>query len=418
MELRVLGGAREVGRSAFLLKTRRTSILMDYGALTRQEPAFPMHVSPRDVDAIFLTHAHLDHSGGIPIFYISKGPELYATPLTLDTTELLIKDFIHLSGFYLPFDYIDLESMMRRATRIENGDEVEVGDVTVKFIDAGHIPGSSMFLVEANGKRILYTGDVNSTDTALLKGARPKIGELDLLITESTYALEDHPDRKKTEKELVSFLKEIVEGGGTALVPAFAVGRAQEVACILKKHRFPYKVYMDGMALKANEIMIRYKDQLRDPKLFLRAMRDTEPVRSWGMRRRIVKEPCVIIAPAGMLSGGTAVFYNSEVAKNPKNGVAIVAYQVQGTPGRALLEERVAIIGGRPRKVKARVGRFDLSSHSGRSQLLELIRGVKGNPKVLTVHGEEGNCVNFAKDIKETFGFDAHAPTAGEVVKL
>ncbi|MCD6511069.1 MAG: MBL fold metallo-hydrolase, partial [Thaumarchaeota archaeon] len=199
MELRVLGGAREVGRSAFLLKTRRTSILMDYGALTRQEPAFPMHVSPRDVDAIFLTHAHLDHSGGIPIFYISKGPELYATPLTLDTTELLIKDFIHLSGFYLPFDYIDLESMMRRATRIENGDEVEVGDVTVKFIDAGHIPGSSMFLVEANGKRILYTGDVNSTDTALLKGARPKIGELDLLITESTYALEDHPDRKKTE---------------------------------------------------------------------------------------------------------------------------------------------------------------------------------------------------------------------------
>lgn len=418
MELKVLGGAREVGRSAFLLKSRRASILLDYGAETRQEPAFPMHVSPKDVDALFLTHAHLDHSGGMPLFYIRRGPELYSTPLTMEITELLIKDFIHLSGFYLPFDYIDLENMLRRATGVKNGGEVVIGDMTVKFVDAGHIPGSSMFLIEADGKRILYTGDVNSTDTALLKGTRPEIGELDLLVTESTYALEEHPDREETEKALVSFLREIVEGGGTVLVPAFSVGRAQEVACILKKHHFPHKVYMDGMALKANEILLRHKDYLRDPKLFVSAMRDVESVRSWSMRRKIVKERCVIIAPAGMLSGGTAVFYNSEVSKNPRNGVVIVAYQVPGTPGRALLEERVAIIGGRPRKVKARVGRFDLSSHSGRSQLLELVKRVKGNPKVLTIHGEEKNCIGFAKDIREIFGFDAHAPVAGETVRI
>ncbi len=418
MEVRVLGSAREVGRSAILLKGSSANILLDFGVLMQREIGFPAHVQPKDIDAIILSHAHLDHSGAIPLFYLSDGPKVYATDLTLELSRLLVEDLLRVSGFFLPFEYLDLMEMARKTVTQKPKDRVKIAEFEATFHDAGHIPGSTSLLLEGEGRRILYTGDINDEDTQLLKGADYDIGELDLLITESTYAIEDHPPRAEVEKEFVEYAKEVIERGGTLFVPAFSVGRAQEIACVLSAHNFNYPIFMDGMALKTNEILFRYPEYLRDPKAFRKAINNLEVVTTWKERKSIVKTPSVIISPAGMLVGGAAIFYNQQVAQREKNAIAIVAYQVQGTPGRTLLEKGLALVNGKPTKVKAEVRRFDFSSHSGRSGLMKIMGKVKGDPKVLMVHGEEEACVSYAKTVGERFGFQAYAPRSGESYQI
>ncbi len=412
MEVSVLGAAQQVGRSAFLVKGEKTRVLLDFGVLVGREPAFPIHVKPKDVDGIVLTHSHLDHSGATPLFFLGEGVEMHSTTLTLELSRLLIEDFIQLSGFYLPFEYLDLMNMMKRAQGFKNGDESQMGEFTVKFLDAGHIPGSSIVRLDNGKKSVLYTGDFKIDETNLQGGADTDWDETDIIITESTYATADHPPREKVEDEFVAFLKEIVEQGGTALVPAFAVGRAQEMACVLRKKNFPYPVAMDGMALKTNDVLMRHQEFLKDPDLFKKSIGSVDMMTSWSQRRRVVKQPGVIIAPAGMLVGGSAVFYNNEIARGPKNAICIVSFQVPGTPGRTLLEKGITLINGKPRKVKSEVRRFDFSSHSGRSSLIDLFKKIKGSPKVLTVHGEAESCIKFSEDLKQ-LGLESYAPEAG-----
>jgi len=419
MRIKFLGGTRQVGKSGVLIKGERTSLLLDYGVmLSREEPGFPIHVQPREVDATILTHAHLDHSGALPMLYISGGIPLITTDLTYELTELLIEDFIGLSGFYLPYEYIDMLNMRRYLRKVSFNEPIELKDSIIEFSEGGHLPGAGCVKINLDGKTILYTGDVNARKTALLRGAKVDFGEVDIVITESTYALQEHPNREKVEKSFVEYAREIVEGGGTLLVPAFAVGRAQEIAIVLYKEGFEHDVYMDGMALDTNEILLRYGEYVRDINILAKALNWVKKVKGWKDRKRIVKEPCVIISPAGMLVGGAAAFYNERVSKDSKNGISFVSYQVKGTPGRQILEEKVALINGRPKKVNADIRHFNFSSHSGRSELFDMIKRIKGNPKVFTMHGEEENCVQFAKDLKEKFGLEAVAPKIGGVYEL
>ena len=139
---------------------------------------------------------------------------------------------------------------------------------------------------------------------------------------------------------------------------------------------------------------------------------------NWNQRRRIVETPSVIIAPAGMLSGGSSVFYNKMVTSKTKNGVALVSFQAPGTPGRTLMEKKVVIVNGKPRKIKSEVRKFDFSSHSGKKELFEMFSKIGGEPKVLTIHGDSESCVTFAEDLKEKFGFDVAAPKAGETFEV
>ena len=414
MEITVLGAAREVGRSAFLVSGKETKVLLDYGAMTLREPAFPMHVQPKDVDGIILSHAHLDHCGATPVFYLRDGMNLYTTALSAEIAQLLIEDFLKISGFYLPFEFIDLLSMMKKVKHVSYREDFKVAEFTARFLEAGHIPGGASVMLENDGRRLMYTGDINANDTTLIRGAQLDFGEVDAVITESTYALTDHPKREAVEAEFIQFAHEVVERGGTLLVPAFSVGRAQEIACVLRAHGFPHPVAMDGMALKTNEILFRYLEYLKDPKLFRDAIENLEIISGWSQRKKVVKTPSVIISPAGMLVGGAAIFYNSEVAKNTRNAISLVSYQAQGTPGRTLLDRGLALVNGKPKKVKAEIRRFDFSSHSGRKELFEMFKHIKGNPKVLAIHGEEESCLKFAQEIREKFGFDTVAPTAGE----
>lgn len=406
-----------MGKSAILVKGKKHQILMDYGAQTTKEPSFPMHVQPRDVHSILLTHAHLDHSGGVPLFFLREGVKLVTTGLTLELSTLLLQDFIKLSGFYLPFEYIDLLTMQKNTERIGiNESRVIAGEFNARFPSSGHIPGGTTIVVENDGRKVMYTGDINLTDCQLLKGADTDFGELDAVITESTYSQVDHEPREKIESDFVLFANEVVERGGVLLVPAFSVGRAQEVACLLRAKNFRHPVAMDGMALKTNEILFRYQEYLRDPDLFRKTMENIDVVSGWSQRKKLVKKPGVIISPAGMLMGGSSVFYNQEISQDERNGISIVAFQVPGSPGRTLLDRGLTMIGGKMVPVKAEVRRFDFSGHSGRSDLFEMLSRIKGNPRVYAIHGDGDSCDVFAREITEKFGFEASAPKIGDKV--
>ena len=223
MQIRFLGGAREVGRIGISVKSKKTQVLLDYGVMIGREPGFPMHVPPKEVDALILSHSHLDHSGALPIFYIQGKMPLYTNKLNLDLTQLLIKDFIHLSGYYLPFEYLELKTMMQSNKHLDFGVKEKVGDMRLQLLNAGHTPGSASVLLEVKGKRLLYTGDFNTTDSQLLSGAAMDYGDLDVVITESTYANADHTDRLELEKRFVDSVTEVVEMGGTVLVPALGL---------------------------------------------------------------------------------------------------------------------------------------------------------------------------------------------------
>jgi putative mRNA 3-end processing factor len=414
VQLGFLGGTHEVGRIAITVKTEKTQVVLDYGAMLDREPGFPMHIPPKEIDAIILSHSHLDHSGAIPIFYIQGTKPLYTNNISTEMNQLLIADFIHLSSYYLPFEFLELKTMTKCSKNVEYNSQQQVGDIAFQLKNAGHIPGSAQTLIETQGKRILYTGDFNTIDTMLLEGAKMSYGDLDAVIIESTYANEDHTERKELEKRFFDACTEIVEKGGTVLVPAFGVGRSQELACVLAARHFEYPITIDGMAREVSRIMLNYWQFLRDPKSIGEALRSTLWVEGWRDRRKAIRSPGVIISPAGMLKGGPAMFYTSKVGKRSNNAIFLVSYQIPGTPGKELLEKGICNIDGKMRKVKARVEHFDFSSHCGASELREALKGLGGKPKVYVVHGAEGNCERLAKWASSELGLEAVAPQAGD----
>ena len=420
MKVSVLGAAKEVGRSAFLVNVNSTSILMDYGVLLKREPVFPMHVRPKEVDAVVITHAHLDHSGFVPSLFLSDSASVQAlgTPPTFDLSQLLMEDMIKISGFYLPFEYIDIMTMMKHSKNLQYKESYMVNDVKVTLHESGHVLGGASVILEHNGKRIFYTGDINTRGSKLLRPADLDFGDIDLMIIESTYSQTEQVPREQAEKELLEFCYDVIDRGGTLFIPAFSVERSQEIACVLKSYNFRHKVVMDGMALKANQIMLKHPTFLKDAEMFKRAINEAEWISGWNRRKSVVKEPCVIISPAGMLVGGSAVFYLQEIAKNDKNGIALVSYQGEGTPGRTLLDRRMVSYDGRERKCLADVKRFEFSGHNSRSELFEILEHIKGNPKVLTVHGDGPSCTRFAEEINLKYGFESKAPDTGEFIEI
>jgi len=382
------------------------------------EVGFPVHISPKDIDAVFLSHAHLDHTGSTPIFYIRGKIPTYGVEPTFEQTELLIKDFIHLTGYYLPFEFLDLESMMAHCIDLPYRKQIAAGNANVSLLNAGHIPGSSQVLIESEGKRLLYTGDFNTSQTQLLVGAEQDYEDLDAVVIESTYAEDDHPDRKKMEEEFVQRASEIVENRGTALVPAFGVGRSQEILCVLEAYHFDHPIFVDGMALKANRILAEHPDSLRDPDLFSRAIRRAQWIDKWQDRRKAARTPSIIVSPAGMLKGGAAIFYMESIATNNRNAIFLVSFQIPGTPGRILQERRQFMLHGRMKKVDAYVEKFDFSSHCGKNELRQTLSRIGGKAKIFVVHGAEGNCGKLADWASKEIGLNAEAPRTGQVVEI
>ena len=421
MKVNVLGASHEVGRSGFLVNCDGTSFLLDYGVMFGKRgspPQYPLHVKPRDVDSVIITHAHLDHSGNVPSLFVSGSTNVYATPPTFDLSQLLIEDMLKIEKGFHQFDIPEVNNMMRNAKEIGYKQKISRGNASFELRESGHVLGGGTVLVESDNKRLFYTGDINPKGSRMLREADLDIGEIDLLITESTYSQTEQMPRKKSEDGLIEFANEVMDRKGILFIPSFSVERSQEIACVLKNAKFKHKIVMDGMALKVNEIMLRYPEYLRDAKLFADSIHGTVAIRNQHERKRALDEPCVVISPAGMLVGGNAVYYLQELAFDNKNGIALVSYQGEGTPGRKLLETGKVSTRGHDMKVAAEVKQFEFSGHGDRNDLLEFVKNIKGNPKVLTVHGDSDSCIKFAEEIKEKFGLDAHSAESNETIEI
>jgi putative mRNA 3-end processing factor len=412
MQLTALGAMDEVGRSAFLVDTGVEKIVMDYGTKVRTAPPqFPIPVKGRP-DAILLSHAHLDHSGGLPIFYANDhSVPIFGIEVTKEISELLLRDSIKISteeGIHLPFDSGDLSETLKNFIPINYRKSFKLKKTEITAFDAGHIPGSVMFLLEFGGKKLLYTGDYNSADTRLLKGCDEKIPEVDYLVTESTYADREHLNRKGQEKELNEVVNDTIRAGGVCIVSGFAVGRLQEIVLVLNKLDINYPIYMDGMAKNATTIINKWKKLLKNPDELDTALSKVQYVNSDNMRKKIVKKPCVILTTSGMLTGGAVVQYIKRLYDDRKSSLLLTGYQLEDTPGKILLQTGRYITKGMELELKMFIKRFDFSAHVGKTGLYDFIK--KLNPeKIFCVHGDHTD--EFADQLKEK-GFDAVAPVA------
>jgi len=421
LKVKVLGASHEVGRSGFIVSCDGTNFLLDYGIMFGKRgapPQYPLHVKPKDVDSVIITHAHLDHSGNVPSLFVSRNTDVFATPPTFDLSQLLIEDMLKIEKGFHQFDLPEINNMMRNAKEIGYKQKISRSNASFELRESGHVLGGSTVIVESENKRLFYTGDINPRGSRMLRKADLDIGEIDLLITESTYSQIEQMPRKETEEGLIEFANEVVDRKGVLFIPSFSVERSQEIACVLKNAKFKHKIIMDGMALKVNEIMFRYPEYLKDPKLFADSINSIIPIRNQHERKKALEEPCVVISPAGMLVGGNAVYYLQQLAFDNKNGVALVSYQGDGTPGKKLQETGKVSTRGHDMKISAEVKQFEFSGHGDRNDLFDLIKNIKGNPKVLTVHGDNESCVKFAEEITEKFDLEAHSPQANEVVEV
>jgi putative mRNA 3-end processing factor len=421
LNVKILGAAREVGRSGFLVNCDGANFLLDYGVMFGRRgtpPKYPSHVKPKEIDGVIITHAHLDHSGYVPSLFASGHSRVYATPPTLELSTLLIEDMLKIEKNYHPFDVPEVYNMLRNSKEIGFREKIQKGNASFELRSSGHVLGGGTVLVESDKKRLFYTGDINPNGSRMLSKADLDIGEIDMIITESTYSQTEQMPRKQSEEGLIDFANEVMDRKGILFVPAFSVERSQEIACVFRSYNFKHKIIMDGMALKVNEIMFRNLDYLRDPKVFADAINHSVAIKNERERKNALNEPCVVISPAGMLVGGNAVYYLQHLAFDKKNGIALVSYQGEGTPGRKLLETGKVSSRGHDMKVEAEVKQFEFSGHGDRNDLFDMIKNLKGNPKVLTVHGDEESCTKFAEEIHEKFGFEAHCPQLNEIISV
>ena len=422
MEIKVLGAAGEVGRSAFQVNCDGTNFLLDYGVMFGKPrgapPTYPLHVKPRDIDSVIITHAHLDHSGCVPSLFVSGNCNVYATAPTFDLSQLLIKDMIKIEKNSHSFGSPEIENMMQKSKIIGFKEKIKRGNASFELRSSGHVVGGSTVIVESNNKKLFYTGDINLRGSRLLPPADLDIGEMDMVITESTYSQENQMPRKDSEKGLIDFANEVMDRKGTLFIPSFSVERSQEVASVLISSGFKHKIIMDGMALKVNEVLLRYPEYLRNPDIFKDVMDRVVAVNDHKERKRALTEPCVVISPAGMLVGGNAVYYLQQLAFDDKNGIALVSYQGEGTPGKKLLDTGKVETRGKDINVSAEVKQFQFSGHADRDSLFDMIKNLKGNPKIMTVHGDDESCTRFAEEIHERFGFDAHAAKLDEKITI
>lgn len=417
VSIKILGAGREVGRSAVLLEGGSGALLMDYGVNfdEKDQPVFPEHVRPKSLSAVILTHSHLDHVGASPMLYVSHRPPLFATPLTLDVTKILLYDMIKISGNALPYDEAVVNDMLVTATSIKYRETMSVDGISFTLLPAGHIPGSASVLAEIDGKRVLYTGDLNVVETKLMRPAELDGAEAETVIIESTYGATNHPPREATERRFYESLREVVEAGGVVLIPSFSVSRGQEILSVIAENDPPWSVWIDGMIREVSSIYLKYRDYLRLHALLEKAMREYSIVRSHQDRKAAAREPGVIVASSGMLKGGPSLHYLKKIAENPKNGLFFVSFQGRGTPGREILETGFALSN---LPIRARVEWFDFSSHIDQRGILRVLRGIKGLERVVLVHGAPKAQEVLAAKIKEEIGVEVLSPAVGETISL
>jgi hypothetical protein len=450
-----LGGSRQVGRSAILVKTRESQILLDCGinpGSRRPIQSYPrLDVEEFDItslDAVVITHAHLDHCGFLPYLYKYgySGP-VYCSEPTGSVMTLLQSDYIDVTrkeGNVPPYTTDDISETILHTIPLDYGDVTDVSpDVRLTLHNAGHILGSSLVHLHI-GKglhNIVYTGDFKYGPTALLQPASTYFPRVETLIMEATYGSPDNvsPSRDETDAEFVGIANHILKGG-KVLIPVPAVGRAQEILMVINKYMqsgdlLEVPVYIEGMISEATGIHTAYpgylSHEIRD-QILKQGVNPFESdyftvVRQHDSRDEIVEGgPCIIMATAGMMEGGPVLDYFKRLAPYDENGLIFVSYQVTGTMGQRV-QSGMGSAQLYNREGKMEVINIDMSTHtvhgfsghSDRRQLVNYVRRLRPQPKkVFVVHGEESKCEHLARTVSRMRRVRGNAPRLLDTLRL
>ena len=435
IRITTLGGALEVGRSCYLLSTPESKIMIDCGVnVSSDENMSPYLYIPEvnnfgDLDAVVLTHAHMDHQGLVPLLYKYgyDGP-VYCTPPTRDLTILLQLDYLDVTAKEnkkIPYDPTMISKELLHMIPLDYEEVTDIApDIKLTFHNAGHILGSAIshFHIGDGLHNIVFTGDYKYEKTRLFDPAINKFPRVETVITEATYGNDNgyQPMLKDAEKKLQSIIKKTIKRNGIVLIPAFAVGRSQEVMIVLeesiRKGIIPnVPVYLDGMIWEATAIHAMHPEYLNSElkkQIFQKGQNpflseSFKPVDSKEIREKIIEEanPCVIIATSGMMNGGPIMNYFYNFANDEKNTLIFVGYQADGTIGRRIQKgwKEIAVRFNDSIKINMEIQTVDgFSGHSDIRQLSDYIKKMQPKPEyVYTIHGDEKSCKEFSESIKK-----------------
>jgi putative mRNA 3-end processing factor len=422
MQLKFHGGAREVGRSCVEIATGSKRLLLDCGLMITPEGSkYPVGFDfVEDIDAVFISHAHLDHTGALPLLdHRGMNCPIFTTKTTRLITRLLLRDAFKIgkiSHHHLGYDELDIKKVLNCMRYVKIDTKGSFDSVNYEFFDAGHIPGSASVFLDVEGTTFLYTGDINTIPTHLQDPAETDFPEIDVMICESTYGDREHPRRDKTETEFIESIKEVLARGGTPIIPVFAVGRAAEILLILSKQKFNVPVFLDGMSVEATRLSLENPNDVKDHKALAAAFRKARLIKKRGDRDLAIKKQSIIVTTSGMLTGGPVMHYMKYLAHDPNNAILMTGYQGEDTNGRLLLGTGSLFIDGNRTKVLAEVKQFDFSAHAGLTGLKHLVRKV--NPKkVFFIHGEEQSVDNL-NEWASALGMESYAPKVGDIIEL
>ncbi len=448
-----LGGARQVGRSSILLQTPNSRVLLDCGINvaakgTERYPDFNIpEFDIKQLDAVILSHAHVDHSALIPYLYKMgyKGPVYMTTP-TRDLSVLLALDTIGVSYKQAEkplYSSTDIKAMVKHSICLNFNEVTDVtSDVRLTFYNSGHVLGSSMVHLNiGNGSHnLLYTGDYKYGKSRLLDPAISKFSRVESVITESTYGAKTDvlPPRTESEGNLLDIVRKTIDRGGKVLIPELGLGRSQETMLILEDAVRtgkipPIPIYFDGMIWDINAIHTAYPDFLSS-NLRSQIFQDKSPftseffqrVGSPHERKNVIEGgPCVILATSGMLMGGASVEYLKEFADNPKNSLVFVCYQGSGSLGRQIQDGASQVkmeIDGREENIdiKMEVNTIrGFTSHAGRNEIIGFFNNMRPKPKKIIInHGEVTKSLDLASSLYKMHRVETLVPRGLETIRL
>jgi len=453
IRITVLGSGRQVGRSCLLLQTPQTKILMDCGInpAAKGKDRFPYldiaEFKINDLDAIILSHAHLDHSALIPYLFRMgyRGPVYMTTP-TRDLAAILALDFIGVAYKQASaplFSSVDVKEMVKHTICLDYNEVTDIApDIRITFYNAGHALGSAITHINiGNGAHnLVYSGDIKYAKTRLLDRAVSNFPRMETMILEATYGGKANvlPPRRESEEQLIREIKETIENKGKVLIPELGLGRAQETMLILEEAMREKKlpkvtIYIDGMIWDINGIHTAYPDflssqvrrdifQNKNPFVSDIFQRVGSPLE----RKKVIEGgPCIVLATSGMLVGGASVEYFRHFSSNKKNKMCFVCYQGAGSMGRQVQDGVKQVNMNVEGKEEIINVNFDvvtidgLSAHAGRNELIEYANRTqpKAN-KIILNHGEQSRCLDLASSIYKLHHIETNVPRNMETIRL
>ena len=465
MELIFLGADHEVTGSCHMVKAAGKNLLIDCG-MEQGEDIYEnqeIPVAASEIDAVLLTHAHIDHSGLLPLLY-AKGfrGAVYATEATCDLCRIMLRDSAHIQEFEAEWrnrkakrsgapEYVPLYTMEDAVGLLEQlvpcGYDATVtifDGIQVRFSDVGHLLGSASIELwlteEEETKKLVFSGDVGNLDQPLIRDPQ-YLEKADYVVMESTYGDRVHSaERVDYVKELTEVLKRTFDRGGNVVIPSFAVGRTQEMLYFLRKIKTErlveghegFRVYVDSpLAVEATSIFNKHQYDCFDEEATALLRQGIDPIQFPGLTVSVTSddskqinfdpEPKVILSASGMCEAGRIRHHLKHNLWRPESTILFVGYQSAGTLGRAILEgaETVRLF-GETIEVKAEIKKLDgISGHADKTGLLKWVNSFEPKPKrVFVVHGEDSVCDSFAECLKEEYGMDAYAPFSGAVYDM